>query len=119
LENGVYEKIVSEFTQNDILDNKVFYRHVGPHRSDFVMDRIHFNLQDCGDPPNNSDLKELIVKVRSVACLFLCLLSFVYAPPFPVLIADEGVLPVRPSLYFGILLPPTSFVFSVVLRSVT
>nr|KAG5696526.1 hypothetical protein BaRGS_021062 [Batillaria attramentaria] len=66
LENGVYEKVVSEFTQNDIVDGKVFYRHVGPHRSDFLLDHIYFRLVDGGQPPNESDIKELIVKVAPV-----------------------------------------------------
>lgn len=66
LENGVYEKVVSEFTQNDIVDGKVFYRHVGPHRSDFLLDHIYFRLVDGGQPPNESDMKELIVKVAPV-----------------------------------------------------
>lgn len=64
LDNGVYEQVVGEFTQNDIMDGKVFYRHVGPHRSDFLFDHIYFRLQDGGLPPNESDMKELIVKVR-------------------------------------------------------
>ncbi|XP_076446552.1 LOW QUALITY PROTEIN: extracellular matrix protein 3-like [Babylonia areolata] len=66
LENGVYEKVVKEFTQNDIMDGKVFYRHVGPHRNDFVLDHIYFHLEDGATPPNESDLKEFIVKVAPV-----------------------------------------------------
>ncbi|KAK6168396.1 hypothetical protein SNE40_020939 [Patella caerulea] len=64
--NGVYEKIVQSFTQQDIMDGKIFYQHVGPHRSDFIMDRIRFKLFDGGEPPNSSDMEEFIVKVAPV-----------------------------------------------------
>lgn len=66
LNNGVYEQIVEEFTQRDIMDGKIFYQHVGPHRSDVIMDRIKFRVVDSGSPPNQSDLKEFIVKVSPV-----------------------------------------------------
>ncbi|XP_076467569.1 extracellular matrix protein 3-like [Babylonia areolata] len=65
-EDGVYEKVVDEFTQNDLLDGKLFYRHVGPHRTDVILDHIYFRLQDDAVPPNESDIKEFIVKVSPV-----------------------------------------------------
>ncbi|XP_071087584.1 FRAS1-related extracellular matrix protein 2-like [Haliotis cracherodii] len=66
LRSGVYEQVVSEFTQQDIVDGKMFYQHVGPHRSDFVIDKIRFRLADGGDPPNQSGLEEFIVKIAPV-----------------------------------------------------
>ena len=64
----MYEKVVNEFTQSDILDGKLFYRHVGPHRSDFVLDRIYLHLEDDAEPPNESDIQEFIVKVNNGFC---------------------------------------------------
>lgn len=64
--NGVYEKPVVEFTQQDILDRTVFYSHVGPHRSDFYVDRIAFRVVDGGDIPNQSGVNEFVVKVAPV-----------------------------------------------------
>ncbi|GFN79391.1 fras1-related extracellular matrix protein 2-like [Plakobranchus ocellatus] len=63
---GVYEKVVDEFTQQDLIDGKIYYAHVGPHRSDFVLDRIFFRLMDSSDPPNVSDLKTFEVKIAPV-----------------------------------------------------
>ncbi|XP_061440793.1 FRAS1-related extracellular matrix protein 3 isoform X2 [Rhineura floridana] len=51
---GVYEKEVTEWVQQDILDGKLFYRHTGPHSTNLVMDRFVFYLQDDNDPPNQS-----------------------------------------------------------------
>lgn len=47
------------------MDGKVFYRHIGPHRQDFVIDRIYFQLLDNAQPPNESDMKEMIIKVKA------------------------------------------------------
>ena len=66
LTEGVYEKIVDEFTQKDIEDGKIFYAHVGPHKSDFVLDQIMFRLMDSSDPPNVSDLKTFEVEIAPV-----------------------------------------------------
>ncbi|XP_014777556.1 extracellular matrix protein 3 [Octopus bimaculoides] len=64
--NGAYEKPVREFTQQDILDGKVFYRHVGPHHSDFVTDKMKFKLVDNGDPPNESQFHNFVFKIFPV-----------------------------------------------------
>ena len=64
--DGAYERIIREFTQQDIVDGKVFYRHVGPHRSDFVFDKIKFKLMDNGDPPNESEFHEFVFKIFPV-----------------------------------------------------
>ncbi|KAL8607296.1 hypothetical protein ACOMHN_047627 [Nucella lapillus] len=65
-EEGVYERVVDQFSQNDLLDGKLFYRHVGPHRTDVILDHIYFRLQDDAVPPNESDIKEFIVKISPV-----------------------------------------------------
>ncbi|XP_061440792.1 FRAS1-related extracellular matrix protein 3 isoform X1 [Rhineura floridana] len=63
---GVYEKEVTEWVQQDILDGKLFYRHTGPHSTNLVMDRFVFYLQDDNDPPNQSGEQVFIIKVQPV-----------------------------------------------------
>ncbi|KAJ8280121.1 hypothetical protein GJAV_G00050770 [Gymnothorax javanicus] len=62
----VYEKVVTEWLQQDITDGKVFYRHVGPHSTDTVMDQFVFRVQDDNDPPNQSGESSFIVKVLPI-----------------------------------------------------
>ncbi|GAB1604773.1 hypothetical protein Ahia01_000758800 [Argonauta hians] len=64
--NGAYEKPVREFTQQDIIDGKVFYRHIGLHHSDFVTDKMKFKLVDNGDPPNESQFHNFVFKIYPV-----------------------------------------------------
>ncbi|XP_053399449.1 FRAS1-related extracellular matrix protein 2-like isoform X2 [Mercenaria mercenaria] len=64
--NGIYEKVVTSFTQKDIVEGKIFYKHVGGHISDVVTDKIRFILSDTGSPPNMSPEYELIVKIHPV-----------------------------------------------------
>ena len=62
-QNGVYEKFINEFTQSDIIQGRIFYRHVGNVNSGISMDRYIFHLSDNGNPPNLSPTQEMIVKV--------------------------------------------------------
>ncbi|XP_035241767.1 FRAS1-related extracellular matrix protein 2-like [Anguilla anguilla] len=62
----VYEKVVTEWLQQDITDGKLFYRHVGPHSTDTVMDQFVFRVQDDNDPPNQSGESAFIVKVLPI-----------------------------------------------------
>uniref|UniRef100_H2ZYY2 FRAS1 related extracellular matrix 2b n=1 Tax=Latimeria chalumnae TaxID=7897 RepID=H2ZYY2_LATCH len=62
----VYEKVASEWFQRDIVDGKLFYRHVGPHSTTTVMDRFVFRVQDDNDPPNLSGEHTFIVKIQPV-----------------------------------------------------
>ncbi|KAL4230244.1 extracellular matrix [Mactra antiquata] len=64
--DGIYEHAVNNFLQNDILEGKIYYRHVGDHISDVVTDKIHLTLSDSGTPPNISPLYELVVKIHPV-----------------------------------------------------
>ena len=52
--NGIYEKSVNQFTQLDIVNGKVFYKHNGHHSSPSPVDTIRFSLTDNHDPPNRS-----------------------------------------------------------------
>ncbi|XP_078078434.1 FRAS1-related extracellular matrix protein 2-like isoform X2 [Mustelus asterias] len=65
-EDGGYEKVVQEWSQQDITDGKLFYRHVGPHSTATVMDRFVFRVQDDNDPPNLSGQHTFIIKIQPV-----------------------------------------------------
>ncbi|KAK9398840.1 FRAS1-related extracellular matrix protein 2 [Crotalus adamanteus] len=63
---GLYEKVVTEWLQEDILDGKLFYRHLGPHSTNVMMDQFVFYLQDDNDPPNQSGEQVFIIKIQPV-----------------------------------------------------
>eukprot|EP00062_Callorhinchus_milii_P007006 gi/632948132/ref/XP_007889422.1/ PREDICTED: FRAS1-related extracellular matrix protein 2 [Callorhinchus milii] len=63
---GVFEKVVTEWFQQDIFDGKLFYRHIGPHSTTTVMDQFVFRVQDDNDPPNQSGEHTFIVKIQPV-----------------------------------------------------
>uniref|UniRef100_A0A672GUA3 FRAS1-related extracellular matrix protein 2-like n=1 Tax=Salarias fasciatus TaxID=181472 RepID=A0A672GUA3_SALFA len=65
-EDEMYEKVVSEWLQQDITDGKLFYKHVGPHSTGTVMDQFVFRVQDDNDPPNQSRESSFIIKVLPV-----------------------------------------------------
>ncbi|MBN3301553.1 FREM2 protein, partial [Amia calva] len=65
-EDEVYEKVVTEWLQQDITEGKVFYRHTGPHSTSTVMDQFVFRVQDDNDPPNQSGESAFIIKVLPV-----------------------------------------------------
>lgn len=65
-QNGVYEKFVNEFTQTDILEEKLFYRHVGNKKTEEVLDKIVFHLADSAEPPNKSPPQEMLIKILPV-----------------------------------------------------
>ncbi|XP_069098697.1 FRAS1-related extracellular matrix protein 3 [Pleurodeles waltl] len=65
-EEGIYEKVVTEWLQQDILDGKLFYRHIGPHSTSTVMDQFVFRVQDDNDPPNQSGEHTFIIRVLPV-----------------------------------------------------
>ncbi|NXV33419.1 FREM2 protein, partial [Rissa tridactyla] len=62
----IYERVVNEWLQQDILDGRLFFRHMGPHSASPVMGRIVFQLQDDNDPPNWSGEHVFTVKVQPV-----------------------------------------------------
>uniref|UniRef100_A0A670YSC8 FRAS1 related extracellular matrix 3 n=1 Tax=Pseudonaja textilis TaxID=8673 RepID=A0A670YSC8_PSETE len=63
---AIYEKVVTEWLQEDILHGKLFYRHIGPHSTNVVMDQFVFYLQDDNDPPNQSEEQVFIIKIQPV-----------------------------------------------------
>ncbi|XP_016383874.1 FRAS1-related extracellular matrix protein 2-like isoform X2 [Sinocyclocheilus rhinocerous] len=65
-EDGVYEKVVTQWLQKDITDEKLFYRHIGPHITDAVTDQFVFRVQDDADPPNQSGENSFIIKILPI-----------------------------------------------------
>ncbi|XP_038063406.1 extracellular matrix protein 3-like [Patiria miniata] len=59
-----YERAVTEWTLDDILNNRLFYRHNGVHNADVVMDRMLFRVADSN--PNLSPVSEFVVKILPV-----------------------------------------------------
>lgn len=62
-EDEVYEKVVTDWLQQDIIDGKLFYKHIGPHSTSTVMDQFSFRVQDDNDPPNQSGESSFIIKI--------------------------------------------------------
>ncbi|XP_062275710.1 FRAS1-related extracellular matrix protein 2b isoform X1 [Scomber scombrus] len=65
-QDEMYEKVVTEWLQQDITDDKLFYKHTGPHSTSTVMDQFVFRVQDDNDPPNQSSESSFIVKILPV-----------------------------------------------------
>lgn len=59
-----YERAVTEWTLDDILNNRLYYRHNGIHNADVVMDRMLFRVADSN--PNVSPVNEFVVKILPV-----------------------------------------------------
>lgn len=65
-EDEMYEKVVTEWLQQDITDGKMFYKHIGPHSTSTVMDQFVFTVQDDNDPPNQSGQSSFVIKILPV-----------------------------------------------------
>ncbi|XP_040029913.2 FRAS1-related extracellular matrix protein 2b [Gasterosteus aculeatus] len=65
-DDELYEKVVTEWLQQDITDGKLFYKHNGPHSVNTVMDQFFFAVQDDNDPPNQSGVSSFTIKVLPV-----------------------------------------------------
>nr|XP_057928027.1 FRAS1-related extracellular matrix protein 3 [Doryrhamphus excisus] len=62
----MFEQVVTEWFQQDILDGKLFYRHIGIHSTTTVIDQYVFRVQDDNDPPNQSGEQLFTVKIHPV-----------------------------------------------------
>ncbi|XP_054649210.1 FRAS1-related extracellular matrix protein 2b isoform X1 [Dunckerocampus dactyliophorus] len=65
-EEEMYEKAVTEWQQQDITDGKLFYKHVGSHSTNTVMDQFKFRVQDDNDPPNQSEESSFVIKILPI-----------------------------------------------------
>ncbi|XP_068172836.1 FRAS1-related extracellular matrix protein 2b [Antennarius striatus] len=65
-QDELYEKVVTEWLQQDITDGKLFYKHIGAHSTSTVMDQFLFKVQDDNDPPNQSGESSFIIKILPV-----------------------------------------------------
>ncbi|XP_028833637.1 FRAS1-related extracellular matrix protein 3 isoform X2 [Denticeps clupeoides] len=64
--NEMFERVVTEWFQQDILEGKLFYRHNGPHSTTTVTDHLLFRVQDDNDPPNQSGEHVFTAKIYPV-----------------------------------------------------
>ncbi|XP_028974102.2 FRAS1-related extracellular matrix protein 3 [Esox lucius] len=62
----MFERVVTEWFQQDILDGKLFYRHTGPHSTTTVIDHFAFRVRDDNDPPNQSGEHTFTIKIHPV-----------------------------------------------------
>lgn len=62
----MYEKVVTEWLQQDIVDGKLFYKHIGAHSTSTVMDQFVFKVQDDNDPPNQSGDHSFRIRILPV-----------------------------------------------------
>ncbi|XP_040187457.1 FRAS1-related extracellular matrix protein 3 [Rana temporaria] len=65
-EEAVYERVVSQWYQQDIVDGKLYYKHVGPHSTETVLDKILFMVMDDNDPPNQSGQQVFTVRIEPI-----------------------------------------------------
>ncbi|XP_020825655.1 LOW QUALITY PROTEIN: FRAS1-related extracellular matrix protein 2 [Phascolarctos cinereus] len=64
----LYERSVTEWRQQDIVEGRLFYQHIGPHSPGMgpVTDQFVFRVQDDHDPPNQSGLQKFVLRIHPV-----------------------------------------------------
>ncbi|XP_074843128.1 FRAS1-related extracellular matrix protein 2 isoform X2 [Carettochelys insculpta] len=64
----VYERLVSEWLQQDIVETRLFYQHFGAHSPGprVLLDQFVFRIQDDNDPPNRSGPQSFVIRIHPV-----------------------------------------------------
>uniref|UniRef100_A0A8C0GTI4 FRAS1 related extracellular matrix 2 n=1 Tax=Chelonoidis abingdonii TaxID=106734 RepID=A0A8C0GTI4_CHEAB len=90
----MYERLVSEWLQQDIVEGRLFYKHLGPHSpgSRVVLDQFVFRVQDDNDPPNRSGPQSFVVRVHPVDRLAPVLHG---GSSLRLVVAEQQVTPLR------------------------
>ncbi|KAM7291474.1 FRAS1-related extracellular matrix protein 2-like, partial [Ixodes scapularis] len=63
---GVFEREVTKWTQTDLQEGRLFYRHTGDHVTEVTSDSVYFRLSDENNPPNESGINEFTIKIMPV-----------------------------------------------------
>ncbi|NWY05988.1 FREM2 protein, partial [Nothoprocta ornata] len=90
----VYEKPVREWLQQDIVEGRLYYHHLGPHSPGpgVVLDQFIFRVQDDNDPPNRSGPQTFVIRVHPVDRLAPELHS---SSSLHLIVAEQQVTPLR------------------------
>ncbi|GFT76574.1 extracellular matrix protein 3 [Trichonephila clavipes] len=62
-DDGLYERLVTSWTQQDLIEGNIFYRHSGDRVPFPLTDRIRFRLSDDNIPPNESPEQEFLLRI--------------------------------------------------------
>ncbi|TFJ95652.1 CD5 antigen-like protein [Platysternon megacephalum] len=90
----MYERMVSEWLQQDIVEGRLFYKHLGSHSPGprVVLDQFVFRVQDDNDPPNRSGPQSFVVRVHPVDRLAPVLHG---GSSLRLVVAEQQVTPLR------------------------
>ncbi|NWX84662.1 FREM2 protein, partial [Nothoprocta pentlandii] len=90
----VYEKPVREWLQQDIVEGRLYYHHLGSHSPGpgVVLDQFIFRVQDDNDPPNRSGPQTFVIRVHPVDRLAPELHS---SSSLHLIVAEQQVTPLR------------------------
>lgn len=61
--NGLYEKVITSWTQEDLIEGNVFYRHSGNYIPSPITEVLRFTLSDDNIPPNESPMQEFSLRI--------------------------------------------------------
>uniref|UniRef100_A0A8C8SHP3 FRAS1 related extracellular matrix 2 n=1 Tax=Pelusios castaneus TaxID=367368 RepID=A0A8C8SHP3_9SAUR len=90
----LYERLVSEWLQQDIVEGRFYYRHLGHHSPGprMVLDQFVFRVQDDNDPPNRSGPQSFVIRVHPVDRLAPVLHG---GSSLHLVVAEQQVTPLR------------------------
>uniref|UniRef100_A0A8C4VP97 FRAS1 related extracellular matrix 2 n=1 Tax=Gopherus evgoodei TaxID=1825980 RepID=A0A8C4VP97_9SAUR len=87
-------RFAHEWLQQDIVEGRLFYKHLGPHSPGprVVLDQFVFRVQDDNDPPNRSGPQSFVVRVHPVDRLAPVLHG---GSSLRLVVAEQQVTPLR------------------------